>query len=357
MNKFDYENLDKAMMLKLIQTEDKEQLAQLYKAAYDMKMKHVGNKVYYRGIIEFSNICSKDCYYCGIRKSNDKVSRFHMTEDEIIECADLAWKMNYGSLVIQGGERRDEAFVEYIVRLLQKIKDHSNGELGITLSLGEQSRDVYRRWYEAGAHRYLLRIESSDPELYRTLHPEDHDFDERFDCLKNLRAEGYQVGTGVMIGLPGQSYEQLVDDIIFFKENDIDMIGMGPYIVHPDTPLAARVKDFDKERQLQLGLKMIALTRLYLKDVNIASTTALQALHHEGREFGLQAGANIIMPNITHTKYRDSYKLYDGKPCTDENATMCRACLEGRIGTIGEDIGYGEWGDSPHFKKRVETEE
>ncbi len=212
----------------------------LYTAAYDMKMKNVGSKMYYRGIIEFSNICSENCVYCGIWKGNLKVNRFHMKEDEIIECADLAWKMNYGSLVIQGGERRDEEFVSYIERILTKIKEHSNGELGITLSLGEQDREVYRRWYKAGAHRYLIRIETSDPELYSALHPVDHDFNERFQCLKDLKAEGYQVGTGVMIGLPGQSYEQLVEDIIFFKENDLDMIGMGPYIVHLDTPLAGK---------------------------------------------------------------------------------------------------------------------
>lgn len=352
MKKFDYSKLSKEDMIYLLTTNDQTEITRMFTEAYQVKEKYVGNKVYYRGIIEFSNICSKNCYYCGIRKGNLKVNRFHMDIDEILECADLAWKMRYGSLVLQGGERSDETFIAYIEQIIKRIKEYGSGEMGITLSLGEQSRETYRRWFQAGAHRYLLRIETSDPALYKTLHPQDHNFDERFTCLKNLREEGYQVGTGVMVGLPGQTIEQMVNDIIFFKDNDIDMIGMGPYIVHPDTPLAKKVTDFSKEKQLQLGLKMIALARLYLKDVNIASTTALQALHHEGREFGLKAGANIIMPNITHTKYRESYKLYDGKPCTDENATMCRACLEGRIGNIGEEIGYGEWGDSPHFKKR-----
>ena len=280
-----------------------------------------------------------------------------MNIQEILDCAELAWKMNYGSLVLQSGERTDEEFISFVEKAIREIKKMSNNELGITISLGEQSDETYRRWFEAGAHRYLIRIETSNNKLYETLHPKDHDFLERFECLNRLRRVGYQVGTGVMIGLPEQSMEDLVNDIIFFKDNDIDMIGMGPYIIHHDTPLAKKVKNFDKERQLNLGLKMIALTRLYLKDVNIASTTALQALHHEGREFGLQAGANIIMPNITHTKYRDSYQLYDNKPCTDENATMCRACLEGRIGKIGEEIGYNEWGDSPHFEKREAREE
>ncbi|HPR17158.1 MAG TPA: [FeFe] hydrogenase H-cluster radical SAM maturase HydE [Candidatus Cloacimonadota bacterium] len=353
MRKVDFANLTRDDLIYFLKTEDRAEIERLWQVAYDLKMKIVGQKVYYRGIIEFSNICAKNCYYCGIRHDNKNVERFRMTEEEILECAELAWKMNYGSLVLQSGERMDEEFIGFVERILKKIKEMSNGELGITLSLGEQTEETYQRWFAAGAHRYLLRIETSNPALYRSLHPQDHDFDFRFECLKSLRKTGYQVGTGVMIGLPGQTAEMLADDIIFFKDQDIDMIGMGPYIPHPDTPLAAKAVGWNKEKQLQLGLKMIALTRLYLQDVNIASTTALQALHHEGREFGLKAGANIIMPNITHTKYRDNYKLYKGKPCTDENAGMCRACLEGRIGKIGEEIGYNEWGDSIHFEKRV----
>jgi len=356
MKKIDFNNLNRDDLIHILQTEDKTEIDRLMQAAYDLKMKIAGPKVYYRGIIEFSNVCAKDCFYCGIRKGNENVTRFRMTEGEILECAELAWKMNYGSLVLQSGERIDEEFISFVERILKKIKKMSNGELGITLSLGEQTEETYRRWFEAGAHRYLLRIETSNSELYKTLHPRDHEFEYRFECLNILRKVGYQVGTGVMMGLPGQTAEMLADDIIFFKKQDIDMIGMGPYIPHEETPLASKAVDWNKEEQLQTGLKMIALTRLYLQDVNIASTTALQALHHEGREFGLQAGANIIMPNITHTKYRDSYKLYDGKPCTDENASMCRACLEGRIDKIGEEIGYGEWGDSIHFKNRSNTE-
>ncbi len=354
--KIDYRNLSKEDILYLLKSEDKTEFDELMQQAYDMKNENVGHKAYYRGIIEFSNICAKDCYYCGIRKSNKGVSRFAMNIREILDCAELAWKMNYGSVVLQSGERTDEEFVAFVEKAIREIKKVSNNELGITISLGEQSEETYRRWFEAGAHRYLIRIETSNNELYKTLHPQDHDFSERFECLNRLRRVGYQVGTGVMIGLPEQTMEDLTNDIIFFKENDIDMIGMGPYIVHHETPLAKKVKDFNKEYQLNLGLKMIALTRLYLKDVNIASTTALQALHHEGREFGLQAGANIIMPNITHTKYREGYQLYDNKPCTDENASMCRACLEGRISKIGEEIGYNEWGDSPHFEKKNKLE-
>jgi len=352
MKEVNFDNLSKDDLIFFLKTDSQSEIERLMKAAYELKLKVVGQKVYYRGIIEFSNICEKNCFYCGIRKDNANVTRFRMSEQEIIESAKMALDMNYGSLVLQSGERIDENFISFVENILQKIKIMSKNELGITLSLGEQSEETYRRWFKAGAHRYLLRIETSNSDLYRTLHPKDHQFDYRFECLNLLRKIGYQVGTGVMMGLPGQTEEMLSDDIIFFKDQDIDMIGMGPYIPHEETPMRSRVENWNKQKQLELGLKMIALTRLYLKDVNIASTTALQTLHHEGREFGLKAGANIIMPNITHTKYRDKYTLYDGKPCIDENATMCKACLENRIDRIGEEIGYSEWGDSLHFKKR-----
>jgi biotin synthase len=215
----------------------------------------------------------------------------------------------------------------------------TGGELGITLSLGEQTEDVYRAWFDAGAHRYLLRVETTNRELYRALHPVTHDFDARIECLQRLRRVGYQVGTGVMIGLPGQTTEDLANDIAFFRDHDIDMIGMGPYVLHSDTPLADVLDSIDPETQLELGLKMIAVTRLVLRDVNIAATTALQALNPVGREMGLQAGANIIMPNLTDTQYRESYQLYEGKPCMDEDSSMCRGCLQRRVAGIGETIG------------------
>ena len=339
-------------LMNAIQVTDADKLKKLYQKAYEQKVNAVGKKVYFRGIIELSNICEKNCLYCGIRKDNKKVERFMMQENEILSAAQWCYEQKYGSLVLQSGERSDSTFIDFISSLLKKIKKLSNGKLGITLSLGEQSLETYKKWFDAGAHRYLLRIETSNKKLYQQLHPSDHDFDERVRCLQDLRLAGYQVGTGVMIGLPNQTYEDLVNDILFFQEYDIDMIGMGPYVIHHDTPLASEIENFDKEKQLELALKMIALTRLYLKDVNIASATALQALHPQGREFGLQAGANIIMPVITDTKYRKHYLLYEDKPCIDENATMCRSCLESRIQWVGEDIGYGEWGDSPHFAKR-----
>ena len=340
-------------LIYLLGLRERAAMEKLFDRAYEVKLQYVGRKVYFRGIIEFSNICSKDCFYCGIRKSNRNVVRYRMSEKEILEGARFAHENNYGSVVLQSGERRDARFTAFVEKTVRAIKELSGGRLGITLSLGEQSEETYGRWFEAGAHRYLLRIETSDEALYSHLHPRDHSFKKRLECLNMLKTLGYQVGTGVMIGLPGQTVENLADDILFFEKMDVAMIGMGPYLVHKDTPLSSEISDFEaiKERQLDLALKMIAVTRLYLKDVNIASTTALQALTPTGREMGLRAGANIIMPNITITRYRSSYQLYDNKPCLDENATFCRACLEQRIESIGEAIGYNEWGDSPHFKK------
>jgi len=337
----------------LLALTDPEDTARLYRQAYAVKQDQVGTKVYYRGIIEFSNVCTKDCFYCGIRRDNPKLKRYTMSGREIVDCAKAAWQFGYGSIVLQSGERSDPAFVSFVTDVLRRIHAETNGELGITLSLGEQTPDTYHRWFEAGARRYLIRIETSNRELYRKLHPEDHDFDRRLACLAALREIGFQVGTGVMIGLPGQTCADLARDIRFFVEQDVDMIGMGPYIPHHDTPMAHESQRFNGEAQLRLGLNMIAVTRIALQDVNIAATTALQALDPKGRELGLKAGANIIMPNITPTKYREGYQLYDGKPCLDENAGMCRFCLEKRIDSIGEEIGYREWGDSPHFLKKA----
>ncbi len=347
--------IERQDLVRMIACEDPDERKKLYDSAYDIKLNQVGKLVYFRGIIEFSNICTKNCYYCGIRRENTAFNRFSMTKDEILECAQLAHEYHYGSIVLQAGERNDPDFVDFVTDVVHRIKLISNNDLGITLSLGEQTQETYRRWFEAGAHRYLIRIETSNQNLYRSLHPEDHDFDRRLACINILRGIGYQVGTGVMIGLPGQTVEDLADDILFFRNLDVDMIGMGPYIVHHDTPMAVEATDFNPARQLRLGLNMIAATRIALKDVNIAATTALQALDPRGRELGLKAGANIIMPNITHTRYRSSYQLYENKPCLDENAGLCRACLSHRITGIGEEIGYGEWGDSPHFHKRNQS--
>ena len=355
----DQENFTKSDLLYLMSLSKSEELEKLYKKAYQVKEKYIGKKSYYRGLIEFSNKCIKDCYYCGIRLSNTEIDRFDMTIDEIVEMAKWAYDNNYGSVTLQSGERQDPEFVDFVEEAIVKIKKISNGELGLTLCLGEQTEETYKRWFNAGGHRYLLRIETTNEELYSQIHPNNdrHSYEKRVNCLHLLRNIGYQVGTGVMIGLPNQTEEDMVNDILFFKEMDIDMIGMGPYVVHKDTPLGSKViqeekdSDVDKYNRFIYGLKMIAITRIFLKDVNIAATTALQALNPLGRELGLKAGANILMPIITIPKHREKYQLYDNKPCIDDNADECKSCLTGRVRSVGDIVGFGEWGDSPHFKK------
>lgn len=344
--------MDKKEIVEILASEDKNFIHDIFKSAYEVKTAKVGTKVYYRGIIEFSNICTKNCSYCGIRKSSTIARRYEMTDEEILNSAMFAYRNGYGSIVLQSGERSDDEFVGRVEKLLKRIKRITENNLGITLSLGEQTRETYSRWFRAGAHRYLLRIETSNPFLYGDIHPKDHSFERRISCLEDLKKTGYQVGTGVMIGIPGQKAEDLADDIMFFKTIDVDMLGMGPYLPSKGSPFEQRC-EFIPERNYILALKMIAAARLYLEDINIASTTALQALSPEGREQGLKAGANVIMPNITPVEYRDSYLLYDNKPRADENKEDCLKCLEKRIELVGEDVGYNEWGDSPHFFKRL----
>ena len=327
-------------------------LQALYDCAYRVKTRHVGTTVYLRGLIECGNICRKDCHYCGIRNSNRKVARFQMDEEEIVREAMWAFDQHFGSVVIQAGERHDSAHVELIERVLRRLSAATGGQLGLTLSLGEQNAATYRRWRDAGAQRYLLRIETSNPRLYRALHPPDHQFHTRKHCLAVLRQTGYQVGSGVMCGLPGQTLTDLANDILFLQAIDVDMVGMGPYLPHRDTPLGQHIPPFTgagRQAALTLGLKMIAVTRLVLKDVNIAAATALQALAPAGRELGLRCGANVLMPNLTIPELRANYTLYDGKPCLDESAAACRACLARRIAGLGETIGFGQRGDSPHY--------
>jgi biotin synthase len=338
----------------LVATPDGTRADRLREAAYALKKEMLGPVVYFRGLIEFSNICTKNCLYCGIRRENS-VERYKMPREEILECARFAHAHRYGSVVLQSGERDDPPFVDFVDDLVRSIKELSGGKLGITLSVGEQTKDTYARWFASGAHRYLLRIETSSRELYGKLHPAGHDYDQRVECLKALKQIGYQVGTGVMIGFPHQTAEDLARDILFFREHDIDMIGMGPYVLHEQTPLAPEVDNSDaaKAKRLSLALNMVALTRLVLRDVNIAAATALQSLDPQGREKAIQAGANIIMPNLTPTKYRESYLLYENKPCTHEDSDMCRGCLQKRIESVGERIGWDEWGDARHFFART----
>ena len=332
---------------------------ELLKRAKAKKEEVVGNKVYFRGLIEFSNICAKECLYCGIRKGNDNVIRYEARDEEVLDACRFAYENRFASVVLQSGEITSPAFVQRIDNLLQEIKKLSNNELGITLSCGEQSKETYKRWFESGAHRFLLRIESSNPDLYYKIHPktERHSFEKRIQALEFLKETGYQVGTGVMIGLPFQTYEDLANDLLFFKKMDIDMCGMGPYIEHEDTPLYEhRNLLMSKQERFDLALNMIAVLRLLMPDINMAAATALQAIDPAGREKALAVGANVIMPNLTPMAYRKEYQLYEDKPCLDEDKELCRNCLEARIEMAGSKIGYGEWGDSKHFFNRNQNQ-
>lgn len=347
--------LDKADLVALL-TCSKEEEEILFRHSRQIRDTVLGNGVYLRGLIEISNICTKDCLYCGIRQSNRHARRYRLEDDDIAAAAEYAWRNKYGSIVLQGGERTDAEFTERIGRLVQRIKTGSNGELGITLSLGEQSEATYRYWRECGAHRYLLRIETSNPALYRSIHPDNgrHDFQTRLNCLRLLQQCGYQTGTGVMIGLPAQTAEDLADDLLFFKEMDIDMVGMGPYLEHRDTPLwAYRDQLLPQSERLTLALRMVSCLRILMPDINVAATTALQAIDPHAREKALQIGANVIMPNITPQTNRADYRLYENKPGMDEGAEESTRRLIASIQASGCEVKTAEWGDSRHFHRRT----
>jgi biotin synthase len=348
-NEFSKEDL-----IQLLQSNDAEQQS-IFAKANEIKKEFVGLKTYYRGLIEFSNYCSKNCYYCGIRAGNKEVERYDLSDDQILEAVHFAHENNYASVVLQSGERNNEDFINRIEQLLEKIKITTNNEIGVTLSLGEQTLETYKRWFKAGAHRYLLRLETSNKELYYKIHPHNqkHNFESRIQALYDLKRAGYQTGTGVMIALPFQTFEDLANDLLFFKNFDVDMVGMGPYIEHSETPMY-KFKDvlMPLKDRFYLSLRMISILRIMMKDINIAAATALQAIDPIGREKAIKAGANIIMPNITPSANRVNYQLYENKPCIDEGADDCTNCLEARIGITGDTVAYGEWGDSPHFKKR-----
>lgn len=328
---------------------------QLLKRALDVKLSILDNKVHLRGLIELSNICRKSCLYCGVRSGNDRVERYSLTDDEVLECAKLAHQLGYGSVAIQSGERSDKEFTDRITRLVSKIKEIDGGSLGITLSLGEQSEEVYRRWFDAGAHRYLLRIESSTEELYYKIHPRDerHDFHKRLACIDTLIEIGYQTGTGVMVGLPFQTLDHLADDLLFFRSKDVAMVGMGPYIPHPDTPLYQYANLIPApEERMRLTLKMIAILRLMMPEINMVAATANETVDPMGREKAIQAGANVIMPNLTPNAYREDYLIYPDKACVNDKPEQCRSCLDLRMKAIGHEVLYNAWGDSVAFTKK-----
>ncbi|MCR5014056.1 MAG: [FeFe] hydrogenase H-cluster radical SAM maturase HydE [Bacteroidales bacterium] len=328
----------------------------LFDRALQVKLEHLDNYVHLRGLIEFSNICTKYCLYCGVRSKNPNFERYQLSDEEVIECAQLAHRLGYGSVAIQSGERSDAAFVDKITDLVKEIKKIDNGSLGITLSLGEQTEETYRRWFEAGAHRYLLRIEASNEELYYKIHPHDakHDFRQRLACIDSLLKIGYQTGTGVMVGLPFQTLDDLADDLLFFKKKDVAMVGMGPFIPHPDTPLYQYANQIPSaEKRMELTLKMIAILRLLMPEINMVAATANQTVDPMGREKAIAVGANVIMPNLTPNEFRENYLIYPDKACVNDKPDQCQTCLDVRLAAIGHKVLYNAWGDSKAFTKKL----
>lgn len=359
-----HEELSDADIVHLLGLTDPEECELLRKTAYDRTTELMGSFVYYRGLIEFSNICTASCRYCGIRRENHDVERYTMSKEEIVAAAKWAADQGYGSICLQSGERRDEKYIAFVESCLEAIHEATVSEklpdgVGVTLSLGEQTIETYRRLAKASGNpsnlRYLARFETSNPELFKVLHGArgDHEkeLQNRFRMLRDLRKAGYQVGTGVMIGIPGQSLEDLCRDIRTFQQFDVDMIGMGPYLMSEGGELQ-EYGQMEPKALLQLALNMIAVTRLVLGPVNIAAATALQAIRDDGRELGVSYGANVVMPNLSPQQYREGYQLYDNKPCLDDEPTQCASCLENRLRPIGRSVGWNMSGSSRRWLRR-----
>lgn len=305
----------------------------LFSLADKIRKENVGDEVHLRGLIEFSNICKRTCKYCGLRCENKDIDRYRIEPDDIIFYAQKAVDMGYKTIVLQSGE--DEYYSrELLCKIIKGIKTL---DVALTLSIGERCFDDYKAFKDSGADRYLIRIETTDKELYKKMHPR-MSFENRVRCLKDLGKLGYEVGTGCLVGLPGQTIESLANDILFFKEINADMVGIGPFIAHPHTPLKDCLNgDFT------LALKVMALTRILLKNINIPATTAMETLNPNGRIIALQSGANVVMPNVTTTEYRAKYEIYPNKICINENPSQCFNCVSGKIRSIGRSVstGYG----------------
>jgi biotin synthase len=305
----------------------------LFAAADRTRNRYVGEEVHLRGLIEFSNICKQNCLYCGLRRDNRVIERYRLTVEQIVEFATKAKSYGYQTVVLQSGEdcSFDVPAMQSIIRQIKAL------DMALTLSVGEKTYEEYAAYKEAGADRYLLRIETTDKTLYEAMDP-GMSFENRMRCLRDLKKLGYEVGTGCLVGLPGQTLESLAGDILFFKEIDADMIGVGPFIPNADTPLKG-----EKGGTFILSLKVMAITRLLLPDINIPATTAMESLDPNGRVIALRSGANVVMPNVTEGEYRKLYALYPGKICINDTPAHCRSCITGKISGIGRKVssGYG----------------
>lgn len=300
----------------------------LYQQARQVRESVYGKDVYLRGLIEFTNYCRNDCYYCGIRRSNANAQRYRLTKDQILECCEQGYDLGFRTFVLQGGE--DGYFTDdKICSIVREIK-RRYPDCAVTLSIGEKSYDSYRAFFDVGADRYLLRHETANCEHYRMLHPRQLSLENRKQCLWNLKEIGYQVGCGMMVGSPGQKPEYLVEDLLFMHELQPHMIGIGPFIAHKDTPFAGQ-----KSGTLDDTLHLLGILRLMFPHALIPATTALGTIHPSGREMGILAGANVVMPNLSPVEVRGKYLLYDGKICTGDEAAECRLCMQRRIEKTG----------------------
>lgn len=323
-------SLTKEEIIQLLRLED---ATPLFQAADRVRSRYVGDEVHLRGLIEFSNICKQNCLYCGLRRDNHKLERYRLEPETIVDFAAKAKSYGYRTVVLQSGE--DPYYTVEVLRgIIRQIKAL---DMAITLSIGEKSLEEYKAYREAGADRYLLRIETTDVRLYEKMDP-GMNYDNRVQCLKALKELGYELGSGCLVGLPGQTLESLAEDILFFKAMEADMIGIGPFIPNPDTPLAEVPAG-----SFELSQKVMAITRLVLPDINIPATTAMETLHPQGRILALQRGANVVMPNITEGDYRRMYALYPGKICINDTPAHCRSCITGKIQGIGRKVStdYG----------------
>ena len=318
---------------------DPETVGVIRQEAVRIQKKYFGNKIYTRGLVEFTNYCRNDCYYCGIRHSNTNAERYRLTKEEILQCCENGHELGFRTFVLQGGEDpwfNDERMIDIIKSIKQNYPD-----CAITLSIGEKSKESYRIFREAGADRYLLRHETADEAHYRYLHPENLSLSNRIQCLYDLKELGYQIGAGFMVGAPGQTMENLAEDLVFLKKLNPHMAGIGPFIPHHDTKFAK-----EEPGSVELTLFLLSVIRIMLPKVLLPATTALGTLDPKGREKGFQAGANVIMPNLSPVKNRKQYELYDNKICTGEEAAECRGCLSRRAESVGYEI-VTDRGDSP----------
>lgn len=333
-----------------LREDDPRALERLWRAADTVRRARVGDEVHLRGLIELSNHCVRGCFYCGIRACAPGIERYRMTHDEVLACARQARDFGYGTVVLQSGE--DPGLTrDGVASLVRRIKSATG--LAVTLSLGERPPEDLAAWRAAGADRYLLRFETSDPALYAAIHPSlPGRRSDRIAQVRAMRAAGYEIGSGVMVGIPGQSWRTLASDIALFCALDLDMVGVGPFLPSPRTPLggdaadALRLPPGEQVPNDELTtLKTVALTRLACPEANIPSTTALATIDpSQGRELGLERGANVVMPNLTPSRYRALYEIYPGKACIHESAEDCRHCLENRIRSIGRVPGLGDGG-------------